>query len=46
MIFDKDTYPFKKGDDIYLTGVLLRDILIKNIEDSTNSGSKCFIGKE
>ena len=45
-IFDKDTYPFKKGDDVYLTGILLRDILIQNIEGATSSGNKCFIGKE
>lgn len=45
-IFDKDTYPFKKGDDCYLTGILLRDILIQNIEGATSSGNKCFIGKE
>ena len=45
-IFDKDTYPFNKGDNIFLSGILLRDILIKNIEDATLSGKKCFIGKE
>ena len=45
-IFDKDTYPFNKGHDIYLSGILLRDILIKNIEEATLSGNKCFIGKE
>lgn len=45
-IFDKDSYPFNKGEDVIITGKLLRDILIENIEDATLNGNKCFLGKE
>ena len=45
-IFDKETYPFNKGENINVTGKLLRDILIENIEEATKNGKKCFMGEE
>lgn len=42
-IFDKDTYPFLKGEDIVTTGVLFRDLLIENIENATKLDKKCFL---
>lgn len=42
-IFDKESYPFLKGEDIYQTGVLFRDIMIQNIEEATKNNQKCFI---
>lgn len=41
-IFDKDTYPFLKGENIISTGKLLRDIMIEAIEASTENDEKCF----
>ncbi len=41
-IFDKESYPFLKGENIIATGVLFRDLLIENIEAATSNGLKCF----
>ncbi len=42
-IFDKETYPFMKGTDIFATGKLYRDILIEKIENDTTLGKKSFL---
>lgn len=41
-IFDKETYPFLKGNDIIATGILFRDVLIENVENATQNNQNCF----
>ena len=39
-IYDQANYPFNYGEDSVSTGILFRDILIKELEDINNSGQK------
>ena len=39
-IYDQANYPFSYGKDSVSTGILFRDILIKELEDINNSGQK------
>lgn len=41
-IFDKETYPFLDGTNIFATGELLRDILITDIENCTLNDQKWY----
>jgi len=45
-IFDKPTYPFLKGNNIFNSGILLRDLLIDNIKNCTQNGKSCFMEGE
>lgn len=42
-VFDKESYPFLKGQDIISTGKLIRDVMIEAIELSTSKDEKCFL---
>ncbi len=41
-IFEQASYPFMDGEDIIITGKLIRDVLIENIENDTKNGDNCF----
>lgn len=42
-VFDKESYPFMKGNDIFQTGKLFRDILIEKIESDASNGNDSFL---
>lgn len=42
-IFDKDTYPFNKGENINETGMILRDVLVEWCDKATSNNKLCFM---